>query len=220
MNCDLVFINDIETLLQANMQLKTDCFIIAQPFMSIKQAIDLKKELEATKLNFKLCHVMMRPNSKEITAFRQVVDLIAFVGGTVQANKFAVSTKGIDILLNPTSNKKFEFDQNLAHIAQENDVKIGFLFSEILNTKGFSRMKTFRNYAFVCNLLKKYKVKTFFFSGARHEFELRSSKDLRAFYVMLGFKKEQAFYFEKNAIELIFEKPKLFEVIKDEKPKA
>src|SRR3989344_8173655 len=71
-------------------------------------------------------------------------------------------------------------DQILCRIAAEKGKIIAFSFNEILNSSKRSRLLT--RIRFNLKLCRKYKVKTAFCSFAKEKEELRSNKDLEAFY--------------------------------------
>src|SRR3989344_7550661 len=75
-------------------------------------------------------------------------------------------------------------DQILCKIAVERDKIIAFSFNEILNST--KRSKLLNRIIFNLKLCGKYKVKTGLFNFAKQKEELRSKKDLEAFFRILN----------------------------------
>lgn len=192
---DLVFIDkaeDLGAVKTLSKELGNDSVIVAKTFHSVAELEALKKELQKQNFTFFTCHVMEKPDANELRTFRNRADFIAVIGGTANANKFAVSTRGIDFLLSPAQAQKPEFDTAIANTAFQNSKPIGIIFSDFLNEKGKGRSMALKNYIFIVKLLKKYRVNALFFSGAGSLNELRSVKNLSAFAELLGFTKQQA----------------------------
>lgn len=79
-------------------------------------------------------------------------------------------------------------DQVLCKIAAEKHKIICFSFAEILNSS--NRPQLLARMMFNVKLCRKYKVRVFFSTFARDRWELRSAKDLQAFWRMLGGEKK------------------------------
>ena len=192
---DLVFYHNslnLNELIQIAKSLNTKTIILAKNFHSIKEAEDLRKKVSSYKFDFKLCHLMLSSNSKQLSQFKNKVEFVAVLGGNVELNKFAVSSKQIDFLLAPITFGRLSVDTAIARIAAENDKRIIFLFSDFLNSFGLKRMQLFRNAFFSMKLFKKFKVTSSIFSGAEYLDELRSLEDLSVFLELLGLNEKLA----------------------------
>ncbi|MFH1255718.1 MAG: RNase P subunit p30 family protein [Candidatus Diapherotrites archaeon] len=167
-------------------------------------------------IEFRSCAVLQKLNFEEARKFRQKGFLAAVDGASLSANRFAASTKGIDLLLQPLDAGKMFFDSGLAQLCARNNVSVAFLFSAFLNAKPFEQAQLFRNAAIVVKLLRRFKIKACVFSGAESEWEMRSPKDLKVFARLLGFtEKEAGKAVGENPDELFSEKTvKGFRVLK------
>ena len=181
---DLVFYNNslnLNELIQTAKSLNTKTIILAKNFHSIKEAEELQKKLSVYKFDFKLCHLMLSSNPKQLNQFKNKIELVAVLGGNPELNKFAVSSKQIDFLLAPVTFGRLSVDTAIARTAAENEKLVVFLFSDFLNFQGMKRMQLFRNAFFSMKLFKKFKVSTAIFSGAEYVDELRAVEDLSVF---------------------------------------
>ena len=201
---DLVLFNDLKALQKLALKLETNTYIIAQYF-SIQSLEKIKKEIQNTDFDFKLCHILSTEDPAQAKKFKQKVDLIAVLGGKVNLNKFGVTNKNIDLLLCPVTEKKFEFDTAITQTAFENNKPIALLFSQFLDLQGIKRANLFRNYFFALKLCKKFKIPMLFFSGAKNENQLRSPKNLFNLATLFRYSPEQANHFLEMALQL-FEK--------------
>jgi len=80
-------------------------------------------------------------------------------------------------------------NQVFCKLAKKNRVKIGFSFSDVLNSEGAKQSKILGRMFQNARLCNKYKVGMIVGSFARDKYELRNSKDLIAFSKVLGIKK-------------------------------
>ena len=195
---DLVFFGDLEELKKYGEKLGIDSYIIAENFKDEKELLELKDKIKKEKLNFKICKILEKPDSRELNFFKGKADFIAVRGSSVALNNFAVSNRGIDFLLQPVGSGKLEFDTAIARVAADRAVPIAFLFSEYLNANPFQRSLLFKNSFLAVKLMKRFKANAFFFSGAKEVDELRAVEDLSSFAVMLGFSREQGIRFVKD----------------------
>lgn len=77
-------------------------------------------------------------------------------------------------------------DQILCKAAVANDKIIGFSFQDILNSENQNRARLLARMMLNIKLCRKYKVKMLFSNFAVSETEMRSAKDLEAFWRVLG----------------------------------
>jgi len=80
----------------------------------------------------------------------------------------------------------------MCRFAKENDVKLGFSFTSILNSSGMSRAQIIGRMQQNIKLCRKYKCKIVIASFAEDPFEMRSPKDLMAFFVEIGMHQKEA----------------------------
>jgi len=192
---DLVFFNerifDLKAIAETESMLGNSAVILAKNFSSEKELKELKEKIEREKFDFRPCHLITALEPKELNKFKGKA-LVAVLGGNVTLNKFAVSTKGIDFLLQPCTEGPLSFDTAIAQTAEDNGIPIAFTFRQFLEMEGMKRSFLFRNYSFTVRLIKKFKLDCLIFSGAKFYDQMRSIKDSTSLLVLLGFTREQA----------------------------
>lgn len=133
-----------------------------------------------------------------IEVFKKVIDrpikdkIIVVQGGDDSINRQAVSSKNVDILLDPhLGYRKDSFHQRdsglnqvLCELAKQNNVAIGFSFSSVLNSTRRSELigRMMQNIL----LCRKYKLKMVVGSFAKDENSTRNIIDIQAFFRALG----------------------------------
>jgi len=80
----------------------------------------------------------------------------------------------------------------LCRLAKENKVKIGFSFNSILNCGAMKQAQILGRVQQNIKLCRKYKCKTAIASFAKSPYEMRSPKDLMAFFIELGMHQKEA----------------------------
>ena len=80
----------------------------------------------------------------------------------------------------------------MCRFAKENNVKIGFSFNSILNSSAMSRAQIIGRMQQNITLCRKYKCKTVIASFAKDPYEMRSPKDLIAFFTEIGMHQKEA----------------------------
>ncbi len=113
-------------------------------------------------------------------------------GGSISRNMEAVSSRKTDILImaenifsnDKTHHRNSGLNHLICKLAKENNVAIGFSFSNLLNSTNISRVlgRMKQN----VRLCRKYKIRMMIGSFAENEFEMRTAKDLMAFGRALG----------------------------------
>ncbi len=106
--------------------------------------------------------------------------------------RFALERTKVDMILgveklhhvDHTHYPRSGLDQILCKIAVAKEKTIAFSFSEILHSKERSKLMT--RMMFNIKLCKKYKVKMLFTNFSTRFEEMRSAKDLQAFFRLLG----------------------------------
>ena len=119
-------------------------------------------------------------------------EIVIVQGGDDILNRAVVSSRSVDILLDPHlgSRKDFMHQRNsglnhvLCALAKENNVAIGFSFSSILHAEKRAVLlgRIMQNIL----LCRKYKIPMVIGSFAKEEWDVRNEKDLQAFFQVLG----------------------------------
>lgn len=161
------------------------------------------------------CH-----NPRTDLSFHKIIHTKQFhcvEGLSEEKNRKAVENKQVDMLVAPErAGKKDRFtqrDSGLNHVlcalAKENDVAIGFSFSDLLNSNYRSIVlgRMMQN----VRLCRKYKVRMVVASFAKDPWEMRSAYDLLAFAQVVGMtpkEVKQALNFQKKrkAVKILTEK--------------
>lgn len=202
---DLFLLNEnssIEEMLLLAEELGSRGVVLAKHFESGKELNEFREKLSGEKIPLLFCHLVEA--GKEVQGFKGKADFLAVLGGNAAVNKFAVSNKQIDFLLQPLASAQLSVDTAIARTASENGKPVAFTFSTLLNSKGFQRVMLFKNHLIAVRLLKKFRVNALMFSGAAKAAEVRSAKDLASVLVLLGFSVEQAERFSKSFPESFF----------------
>lgn len=109
--------------------------------------------------------------------------------------RFLIERTAVDIIfgmerINPKDSVHFPrggLDQIICKLAVENSKMLAFSFNDILNAKdNLVQARLMNRMRFNIKLCKKYKVKMFFSSFANNKMEIRSAKDLKAFWSCFG----------------------------------
>ncbi len=80
----------------------------------------------------------------------------------------------------------------MCRFAKENNVKIGFSFNSILNSSAMSRAQIIGRMQQNIMLCRKYKCRMVIASFAKDPYEMRSPKDLMAFFIEIGMHQKEA----------------------------
>ena len=113
--------------------------------------------------------------------------IIIIEGGSDKVNRAALSTRNVDILLDPHLGQRHDkmhqrdsgLNQVLLKLAKQNNVAIGFSFKSVLNSKNCAKDlgRIIQN----IQLCRKYKVKIVI-----QEFEGRNRDDVNSLFKVLG----------------------------------
>ncbi|MDP3728950.1 MAG: RNase P subunit p30 family protein [bacterium] len=122
----------------------------------------------------------------------QSKELVIVQGGDDTFNRLALSSKYVDILLDPHLGQRKDFmhqrNSGLNHVlcalAREHSVAIGFSFSSILHS--LQRAKDLGRVIQNIHLCRKYKIPMVIGSFAKDAWDIRNEKDLQAFFKVLG----------------------------------
>ncbi len=129
---------------------------------------------------------------KKIPKMHSKESIIVIQGGDDTINRLAVSSRYVDILLDPHLGNRKDFmhqrNSGLNHVlcalAREHHIAIGFSFSSILHSK--QRAKDMGRMIQNIHLCRKYKLLMVIGSFAKEEWDVRNKKDLQAFFKVLG----------------------------------
>jgi len=118
--------------------------------------------------------------------------LVIVQGGDDSVNRRVVSSKRVDVLLDPHTGKRYDFlhqrnsglNHVLCRLAKENNVAIGFSFSSVLQSK--ERGKLIGRMMQNIKLCRKYKVRMVIGSFGKTQDDVRSEKDMQSFFKVIG----------------------------------
>jgi len=118
----------------------------------------------------------------------------------VEDNRFAFEKARPDLVFAVEEAQPRDFmhqrGSGLNHImcrfAKENNVKIGFSFNSILNSNAMSRAQIIGRMQQNILLCRKFKCRTVIASFAKNPYEMRSPKDLLAFFTQIGMHQKEA----------------------------
>lgn len=125
----------------------------------------------------------------------------------VEDNRFAFEKSRPDLIFALEEAQPRDFmhqrGSGLNHImcrfAKDNDVRIGFSFNSIINSSGMSRAQIIGRMQQNILLCRKFRCKMVVASFAKDAFEMRSPKDLMAFFIEIGMHQKEA----KDALKSI-----------------
>ncbi|MFP4045892.1 MAG: RNase P subunit p30 family protein [Candidatus Aenigmatarchaeota archaeon] len=141
---------------------------------------------------------LIKPDSpeemkKEVTKVRQKVEVVMIDGGDFDINRAAVQDSRIDVLLHPEYKRKDRgLDHKTTKMAANNDVAIGFVFHDLLQTYGKVRSHIFDHMKSNLDLCERFDVEVLVVSGAKKPLEMRDPKQLASLLQTLGFESSQA----------------------------
>lgn len=118
--------------------------------------------------------------------------IIVIQGGDDDLTRQALSSKFVDILLDPHEGSRRDFmhhrdsglNQVLCHLAREHSIAVGFSLQSILRAK--NRAGSLGRIMQNIQLCRKYKVRMVIGSFASNAWEERNEKDLQALFKVLG----------------------------------
>lgn len=154
-------------------------------------------DIKKFKVKLKLKTALLAPQKKIQSA--KTKSKLVFTKA-VEDNRFAFEKSGPDMVfaLEEAQSRDFMHQRGsgLNHImcrfAKENDVSIGFSFNSILNSNAMSRAQIIGRMQQNMMLCRKYKCKMVIASFAKDPFEMRSPKDLMAFFIEIGMHQKEA----------------------------
>jgi RNase P/RNase MRP subunit p30 len=112
-------------------------------------------------------------------------------GGNDKVNRLAVSSRKVDILLDPhvgyrkdfMHNRNSGLNQVLCKLARDNNVAIGFSFSNILHSKDYREFGRIMQNIKLC---RKYKIKMIVGNFAKSKLDVRELSDVYSLFKVLG----------------------------------
>ncbi len=121
------------------------------------------------------------------------------VFGNVESNRKLIESRKVKVLISPHLGVRKDFmsfrnsglNDVLCKLAKKNKVSVGFYFSEILNSSGFTRAEVLSRMRQNVRLCGKYGVSMSIFSLAKEPYELRAKDALVCFGRILGMKENQ-----------------------------
>ena len=143
--------------------------------------------------------ILIKTKSPELS--RRMVDkasylypLILVLGTTDIINRSALEHKKVHSLVNPEYNRNYDYmnyrnsglNHVLCKIAKDQNKKIIFSFSEILNKHGEERAFVIGKIMQNIMICKKYKTETEFYNLTTKKEDLRALGDIKSFFKVLG----------------------------------
>ncbi len=190
MPLNLVAYSALEKIKGQNQIMPDDNLLIASPAGQLKAKIDFPAQHPGAKFYF--CAAISKNDSAALQKARRESDFVAVTGLSPELCAWAANAKGVDLLLQPFNSEKCFLDLQTANVLRDNNVFVAILFSDFLESEGFRLSQLMKNAAMCVKICANAKVKLLFFSGAKNEMQMRASKDLASFAVLLGMKKENA----------------------------
>jgi len=132
---------------------------------------------------------------KEIKVAKKNKLFVVAEASSEEILRFLIEKTSVDMVIgmekiNPRDSVHFPrgaVDQIIAKIARDKKKILGFSFNTLLNAKdSFERAKLMNRIRFNLKFCKKYNVKTYFGNFAQRDMEMRSAKDLKSFFMVLG----------------------------------
>lgn len=132
---------------------------------------------------------------KKIAASKEPV--IVVIGGDDKLNLEAVSTKAVDILLDPDKDREKDsmhhknsgFNIHMAQLANKNDIALGFSFERLFNSA--QRPKALARMSQNVIMCRKYKVNTLIANFSFFEKKRRDAFAIKAFGSLIGLKTDE-----------------------------
>lgn len=125
---------------------------------------------------------------KETPKKRKGYEVIAVRGLSEEANRAAVETPAVDILL-PGEDSRIDYV--MVKLAKKNNVAIGFEFRSLLQSSGEDRSRVFSRMRGNAKIVRKFGAPFVITSGAMSEWDIRAPSELIAFGRVLGFESPQ-----------------------------
>ncbi|MBI4210687.1 MAG: hypothetical protein HY544_04240 [Candidatus Diapherotrites archaeon] len=189
MHLNLVRFSDFGTISRYSALFGEDAVIVAGPGPA---AGHVKGPALASSPGIIPCSILEGPGSAVPRKSADKGFVVAVRGSSPESCAWAANSKGVDLLLQPFSTEKCFLDIQTANVLRDRAVFVGVLFSDFLESDGFRQAQLFKNAAMCVKLCASAGTKILLLSGARSWQQMRASKDLSSFGVMLGMGKEDA----------------------------
>jgi len=116
--------------------------------------------------------------------------------------KYAVMRKKVDILLDSDDRV---LDYATIKLAKEKDVAIEFGLSKFLKSKGLKRSELFSRLKEEARIVKKFGTPFLITSSAENLYQLRSRKQIEAFFSFFGLSVEKARFFAERIVRRYYD---------------
>ncbi len=121
---------------------------------------------------------------------RKYADFVIAHGGDLKINRHAL--KFVDILAHPERGRKDSgFDYIMAKIAKKNNVAIELNFRSFLAENGLGQIRVMEHFKNNIKLARKYGVKLIITTGAKSIYDIRSPREIYAFFEYIGMSREE-----------------------------
>lgn len=145
-----------------------------------KKEIDIAVGVEIKDKPNKIPHI--------VESVRRKAEVVLVHGGDLEANRVAVETPGVDILLHPEMGREDSgIDHTMAKLAKKNNVAIEFSMNDLIQSSKVTRSRLLHSMLENSKLVRKYRTPFVLTSGAFDSFGLRSPSELFSLGKVLGF---------------------------------
>ena len=189
MHLNLVQFSDLPNLDILLGRLGDEIAIVAQDF-SAQQLKEFSEQTQNTKTKFYSCKLISKLDNSELQKSK-LANFSAIYANSIENCSFAANQK-LDLVLNPFNSEKNFLDAQTANVFAQNNTFIGIVFADFLRAQGFARSQLLKNASMALRVAQNSGAKILFSSRAQNIGELRASKDLSSFAVLLGMKTEAA----------------------------
>lgn len=144
---------------------------------------------------------------KKIQRNREKHHVLVFLGGDEQLNRKATSDPRIDILLHPEKNRKDSgLDRTAVKQASENNVVIGFDFSQLLVSPK-KKVQILSKWRKNLRLCEKHDTKYLITTSAKEKYDLRAPRDLKSIIDSIGYSGREAIEIHEKILSKNLDKP-------------
>ncbi len=167
------------------------------------------------KTNFEHAEISMginilSSNSNEIRKiigkYREKSNYISCLGGDLKVNRSVCENRRIDVLSRPYYKRR---DSGMNHVlakeAQRNNVAIELCFKDILNNHLKYRANVISSFKEILMFHRKFKFPLILTSDSKSIYDVRSTRDIAAFFKSIGFTNEEIYngfyYYPKQIVD-------------------
>lgn len=148
-------------------------------------------------------YIVKAENSKELREkLKEIGNSIVAVKCPSKLCREAVMRRKVDIILD---SEERELDYATIKLASEKDVAIEFGLSKFLTTKGLRRSALFARLMQEARVVKKFGTPFIISSSAENIYQLRSKRQIEAFFSHFGFDVKKSRFFAERLVRRYFD---------------